>query len=65
MCSLAKVTDLCEGGDLAGYYPQRAFTKAEFGRVLGEVLGGLTYLHHRGVAHKDLRAENVRRPALI
>ena len=29
------------------------------GRIVGDVLGGLAHLHAIGIAHRDLKAENV------
>ena len=54
------VTVLCNGGNLAEYYPISSFfTSAEFDRITKELLAGISALHARGYAHRDLRPANV------
>ena len=53
------VMEFCGGGTLADYYAEAVFTKKEFARIVGELLSALTFLHARGVAHRDLRPEHV------
>ena len=47
------------GGNLAAYYPEEAFTKNEFVRIVAELLSALSFLHEYGVVHRDLRPEHV------
>jgi len=56
---LFMVMEFCGGGDLDGYYKTPAFDKAEYCRVVLELLSGVAYLHNQGVAHRDLKPQNV------
>jgi serine/threonine protein kinase len=46
------VLEFCGGGDLASYYKAPEFDKAEFSRILLEILSGLCYAHARQIAHR-------------
>ena len=53
------VMEFCGGGDLAAYYKLPAFNCAEFFRISSELISGITYLHQCGIAHRDLKPNNV------
>ncbi len=59
------ITELCDGGDLAKLYKKPHFNKAEYVRVVSEILSGLAYLHHRVISHRDLKPENVSAPCSL
>lgn len=54
------VLEYCGGGNLRDYYGTAQFTKAEFTRIVLELLSGVRYLHQRMFAHRDLKPANVR-----
>jgi len=58
---LFMVVDYCGGGNLETYHKRPEFGNDEFVRVMLELLGGVAYLHSKGVAHRDLKPENVRK----
>jgi calcium/calmodulin-dependent protein kinase I len=54
------VTELALGGELFDLIVQRgSFTENDARGVMQQVFRGLEYLHGRGIAHRDLKAENV------
>ena len=54
--------EYCGGGDLSKYYKSSEFDKAEYCRVVLEVLSGMAYVHARNIAHRDLKPQNVTVP---
>ena len=44
--------EYCAGGDLANFYKDPSFTRAEFCRIALELLSGVCYLHEKGIAHR-------------
>ena len=54
------VLDLCGGGDLLSYvinHPQSH--PAVHKRILFQVLSALAYIHGRGIAHRDIKPDNI------
>jgi hypothetical protein len=56
---LLLVTDFVSAVTLEAYSAGPTFTRAEFVRVVVEVLGGLAHMHARGVAHRNLATAHV------
>ena len=54
------IMDYCGGGDLAAYIGKPKFGNTEFCRIILELLSGISYLHERGVAHRDLKVGHQR-----
>jgi calcium-dependent protein kinase len=48
--------ELCNGGDL---YARDPYTEDQAARIVSSILGAVAYCHSRGVAHRDLKFENV------
>ena len=54
------VSSLCRGGDLAQALEMRGCLCEEDARnVIAGILRGLAHLHSRGVAHRDIKLENI------
>ena len=54
------VSSLCQGGDLAQALEMRGCLCEEDARnVTAGIINGLAHLHYRGVAHRDIKLENV------
>jgi serine/threonine protein kinase len=51
--------EFCDGGDLQQYHVEPCFTKSEYSRVMLELLDGVSYLHERNIAHRDIKPQNV------
>ena len=52
--------ELAEGGDLFSLYECAGkYTEADAAKNVKEMTDGLAYLHSRGIAHRDLKLENV------
>lgn len=50
------VIDLCENGDLYVYDP---YSEGEAKGIMRQLLQAMSYMHHRGIVHRDLKYENV------
>ncbi len=61
------VTDLCAGGSLFERIIKkkkvgggdRRFAEGDASRMIREILDAVSYMHRRGVAHRDIKAENL------
>jgi serine/threonine kinase 4 len=53
--------ELCEGRSLADIMRERraAFSEEEIAAILRQVIEGLSYLHRRGIVHRDVKASNL------
>lgn len=54
--SIYLLIDLCEGGDL---YVLDPYTEVEAKCIMKMLVGAVSYMHRRGVVHRDLKYENV------
>ncbi|KAL9183938.1 hypothetical protein ACHAXT_002024 [Thalassiosira profunda] len=50
------VIDLCENGDL---YVLDPYSEGEAKVIIRQLLRAVSYMHHRGIVHRDLKYENV------
>lgn len=50
------VMEVCSGGDL---YQRDPYTEEEAARIITAVLRAVSYMHRRGVIHRDLKYENI------
>ena len=50
------VMEVCSGGDL---YARDPYTEADAARITAAMLSAVSYMHRRGVIHRDLKFENV------
>jgi serine/threonine protein kinase len=50
------VMELCSGGDL---YSRDPYTEEEAARIISSILSAVSYMHNRGIVHRDLKYENI------
>lgn len=53
------VMEYMEGGCLTDVVTYCVLTEAQIGAVCREVLGGLQFLHSKGVLHRDIKSDNI------
>ncbi|KAK4544772.1 hypothetical protein LTR36_004021 [Oleoguttula mirabilis] len=53
------VMEFCDQGDLVDIIKTRNFSREDRDCMFKQLLRGVDYLHSRGVAHRDLKAENL------
>lgn len=53
------VMELCDQGDLVDLIKTRDFSREDRDCMFKQLLRGVDYLHSRGVAHRDIKAENL------
>ncbi len=59
---LMLVTELCKGGNLAAYSEKHGLSFSDWNEkmhILKGIAAGMSFLHSRDVAHRDLKCENV------
>lgn len=53
------VMEYCQGGDLYALIKKRSLSEDEINCCFRQVVEGCRYLHHHGIAHRDLKLENL------
>lgn len=53
------VMDYCEAGDLCDLINKRYMTQEDRNCMFKQLIRGVDYLHSRGIAHRDLKSENL------
>jgi calcium-dependent protein kinase len=48
--------ELCSGGDL---YSRDPYTEEESARITSSILSAVSYMHSKGIIHRDLKYENI------
>ena len=52
--------ELCIGGDLLSYLKKRKKIKESVVKVVfHQILSGINYLHLNGIAHRDIKLDNI------
>jgi serine kinase len=50
----------CEAGDLVGFITRAKRVNEDIARIwFKQMISGLTYIHEKNIAHRDLKLENV------
>jgi serine/threonine protein kinase len=58
--SIGIVLDFCEGGDLLDLVQSGSYvSQKQMFNIFYQIVKGVQYLHHRGIAHLDLKPENI------
>lgn len=58
--SIWLITELCSGGELFDYLAEKGrLTEDEARAVFGQLCLAVSYIHEKGVVHRDLKLENV------
>jgi len=55
------VMELCKGGELFDEITRKAsrgMSDVDAGRMMADMISAVRYMHHRGIAHRDLKLEN-------
>jgi calcium-dependent protein kinase len=50
------VMELCTGGDL---YTRDPYTEEEAARITSSILSAVSFMHAKGITHRDLKYENI------
>lgn len=54
------ITEFCEGGDLSHFIIQNRYLSDDFAKLIfRQVIEGLAYLESQGIAHRDVKPENL------
>ena len=54
------VMELCPGGDLLNYVRKRRKLTEPYAKfVFKQLMEGIAYLHENGVAHRDIKLDNI------
>ncbi|CAK9170878.1 unnamed protein product, partial [Ilex paraguariensis] len=53
------VTDLCESPDLYERITKSTFTESESATILKSLISAISFCHHMGVAHRDIKPDNI------
>lgn len=54
-----EVMEFCPGGDLYAAIKKGRMSPSEIECCFSQILQGLSYLHSQGVAHRDMKPENI------